>query len=26
VAECLCLAQLDGEFRYLDQWERRLAK
>jgi hypothetical protein len=22
----LCLMQLDSEFRYLEQWERRLAK
>jgi hypothetical protein len=23
-AESLCLMQLDGEFRYLEQWERHL--
>jgi hypothetical protein len=25
-AECLCLVQIEGEFRYLEQWERRLSK
>jgi hypothetical protein len=25
-AEGLCLVQLQGEFRYLDQWQRRLEK
>jgi hypothetical protein len=25
-ADGLCLVQLDGEFRYLEQWERCLAK
>jgi hypothetical protein len=23
-AESLCLVQIDGEFHYLEQWERRL--
>jgi hypothetical protein len=25
-AECLCLTQIEGEFHYLKQWERRLNK
>jgi hypothetical protein len=25
-AECLCLAQIEGEFCYLEQWERQLSK